>query len=89
LLDSAFAAQLDRYLVAAAEAYRLNNPKAGKEHIETLRKMLAKEHHHLDHDDEDDGDSEERKTTTQFSVDRLGGKSAGFRSTLCVETDGA
>ncbi len=78
LADPAFAAQLDRYLVAAADAYRLNNAKGGKEHIATLRKMLAKEHHNLDHDDEGDDDTEERKTSTQLSIDRLAARVLDF-----------
>lgn len=78
LLDPAFAAQLDRYLGAAADAFRLNQPKAGKEHIETLRKMLAKEHHHVDHDDEDDDDGEEHKSVTRFSIDRLAARVLDF-----------
>jgi len=78
LVNPAFAAQLDRYLVAAAEAYRLNNPKAGKEHLETLRRMLAKEHHNVDHDDEDDDDGEERKHATRFSIDRLAARVLDF-----------
>jgi hypothetical protein len=78
LVDPAFAAQLDRYLVAAADAYRLNNAKAGREHIETLRKMLAKEHHNMDHDDEDSDDAEERKAQTRFTVDRLAARVLDF-----------
>ncbi len=78
LVDSAYAAQLDRYLVAAADAYRLNQPKAGKEHIETLRKMLAKEHHYLNHDDEDNDDSDERKAQTRFTIDRLAARVLDF-----------
>ena len=78
LLDPAFASQLDRYMVAAIDAYRLNNTKAGREHIETLRKMLAKEHHHVDHDDEDDDDGEERKHATRFSIDRLAARVLDF-----------
>lgn len=78
LLDSVFAAQVDRYLAAAADAYRLNNTKAGKEHIMTVRKMLAKEHHHVDHDDEDDDDTEERKTAPRFSIDRLAARVLDF-----------
>jgi hypothetical protein len=78
LLDPVFASQLDRYLAAAADAYRLNNAKAGREHIETLRKMLAKEHHHLDHDDEDDDDTEERKAVTRFTIDRLAARVLDF-----------
>lgn len=78
LIDPAFAAQLDRYMAAAAEAYRLNNAKAGREHIMTVRKMLAKEHQHLDHDGEDDDDSEEHKATTRLSIDRLAARVLDF-----------
>lgn len=78
LLDPAFAAQLDRYLVSAAEAYRLNNPKVAKEHIHTLRKMLAKEHHHVDNDDADDEDTEEHKRVTRRSIDRLAARVLDF-----------
>ncbi len=78
LANPAFAAQLDRYLAAAADAYRLNQPKAGKEQIETLRKMLAKEHRYLDYDDEDHDDDEEHKTATRFSIDRLAARVLDF-----------
>ncbi|MBI5891354.1 MAG: hypothetical protein HZB47_11865 [Nitrosomonadales bacterium] len=78
LLDPAFAAQLDRYLVAAAEAYRLNNIKAGKEHIDTLRKLLERDHKHLDHDDEDNDDPDERKAATHLSIDRLAARVLDF-----------
>jgi hypothetical protein len=78
LVDPAFASHLDRYLAAAADAYRLDNAKAGKDHIETLRKMLAKEHHNVDHDDEDNDDAEERKTATRFSIDRLAARVLDF-----------
>jgi hypothetical protein len=71
LLDAAYAAKLDGLLASAANAYRLNQPKAAKEHIETIRKMLAKEHHHIDHDDEDDEDTEEHKKAARFTIDRL------------------
>jgi len=77
LLDPAFAAQLDRYMAAAADAYRLNNTKAGKEHIMTVRQMLAKEHRNLDHD-EDDDDTEEHKTATRLSIDRLAARVLDF-----------
>lgn len=78
LLDPAYAAQLDRYLVSAAEAFRLNNSKAAKEHIHTLRKMLAKEHHHVDRDDADDEDTEEHKRVTRLSIDRLAARVLDF-----------
>jgi hypothetical protein len=78
LADPAFAAQLDRYLLAAADAYRLNNTKAGREHVETLRRMLAKAHPDVDHDDEDDDDGEERKHATRLSIDRLAARVLDF-----------
>ena len=78
LLDTAFAAKLDGYLSSAANAYRLNNPKAAKEHIHTLRKMLAKEHHHVDNDDADDEDTEEHKRATRRSIDRLAARVLDF-----------
>lgn len=78
LLDPAYATQLERYLVAAAEAYRLNNTKVGNEHIETLRKMLAKEHHGLEREDGGDEDTEEHKTSTRFTIDRLAARVLDF-----------
>lgn len=78
LLDPAFAAQLDRYLVAAADAYRRNEPKVGKEHIELLRKMLEREHKYLDHDDEDNDDTAEHKAATRLTIDRLAARVLDF-----------
>ena len=62
LLDPAFSTQLDRYMVAAADAYRRNQPKAGKEHIQTLRKMLKKEHEDADRDDDKEEEKHEGKS---------------------------
>jgi hypothetical protein len=78
LLDSAFAAQLDRSLVAAANAYRLNNSKAGRENIESVRKLLEHEHRFLDHDDEGNDDTEERKAATRLTIDRLAARVLDF-----------
>ncbi len=78
LLDPAFAAQLDRYMVAAAESYRHNQPKDAKEHIKTLRKMLDHEHKILDHDDEDDEDTPEHKAATRNTIDRLAARVLDF-----------
>lgn len=61
LLDASFSSQLDRYLVAAADAYRHNQPKAGKEHIQTLRKMLKKEHEDLGRDEEHESEKSQEK----------------------------
>lgn len=78
LVDPAYAAELDRYLVAAADAYRLNNSKAGKEQIETIRKMLGREHKFLDHDDEDNEDTIEHKAATRLTIERLAARVLDF-----------
>lgn len=78
LLDPSFAAQLDRYMVAAANAYRSNQPKAGKEDIQSVRKLLEHEHQYLDHDDEDNEDTPEHKTATRLSIDRLAARVLDF-----------
>jgi hypothetical protein len=78
LLDTAFAAQLDRTMVAAANAFRNNQPKAGREHIESLRRLLDHEHRFLDHDDEDNDDTAEHKAATRLTIDRLAARVLDF-----------
>lgn len=78
LLDPAFAAQLDRTLGAAADAYRRNQPKVAREQIESLRKLLEREHKHLDHDDEDRGDTDEHEAATRLTIDRLAARVLDF-----------
>lgn len=78
LLDLAFTAQLDRYLAAAANAYRLNQPKAGKENIDAVRKLLAHEHQNLDHDEDDSEDTAEHKAATRLTIDRLAARVLDF-----------
>jgi hypothetical protein len=78
LLDPAFLKQIDRYLVAAADAYRLNQPKAAKEHIDTLRRLLERDHKYLDHDDEDNEDTPEHKHATRLTIDRLAARVLDF-----------
>jgi len=78
LLDPAYAVQLDRYMVAAANAYRGNQPKIGKEHIESVRKLLEHEHRFLDHDDEDNDDTAEHKAATRLAIDRLAARVLDF-----------
>ena len=78
LLDPAFATQLDRYMIAAANAYRSNQPKAGKENIESVRKLLEHEHRYLDHDEEDNEDTAERKAATRLTIDRLAARVLDF-----------
>ena len=65
-------------MVAAANAYRLNNTKAGKENIDAVRKLLAHEHYYLDHDDEDNEDTPEHKAATRLTIDRLAARVLDF-----------
>jgi hypothetical protein len=81
LLDAAFSSQLDRYLAAAADAYRRNQPKAGKDHLETLRKMLKKEQPAADKEDgnDDNGDKgDENDKTKRFLIDKLAARILDF-----------
>jgi len=80
LLDSTFSSQLDRYLTAAADAYRHNQPKAAKEDIERVREMLKKEHQDLGRDEENEnGNSRETKDNKKpAAVDRLAARVLDF-----------
>ena len=80
LLDATFSSQLDRYFVAAADAYRHNQPKAGKEHIETLRRMLKKEHEDLGRDEEHESEKSQEKNDDKKSkmIDRLAARVLDF-----------
>ena len=81
LLDATFSSQLDRYLSAAADAYRHNQPKAGKEHIQTLRKMLKKEHEDADKDDDKEDGKHEGKSddkNKRMQIDRLAARVLDF-----------
>ena len=80
LLDATFSSQLDRYLTAAADAYRHNQPKAGKEHIETLRRMLKKEHEDLGRDEEHESDNSQEKNDDKKAkmIDRLAARVLDF-----------
>jgi hypothetical protein len=77
LLDASYSAKLDAYLSSAANAFRMSQPKVGREQIETVRKLLAKEHHYLDQD-EDHEDTDEHKTATRFTIDRLAARVLDF-----------
>jgi hypothetical protein len=81
LLDATFSSQLDRSLTAAANAYRLNQPKAGKEHIQTLRKMLKKEHDDADKDDDKEDSKHDGKhddKVKRVQIDRLAARVLDF-----------
>jgi hypothetical protein len=65
-------------LGAAVESFRRNQSKAGREHIETLRRLLEHEHKYLDHDDEDNDDTPEHKAATRLTIDRLAARVLDF-----------
>ncbi|MDO8313565.1 MAG: hypothetical protein Q7T25_16660, partial [Sideroxyarcus sp.] len=78
LLDAAFSTQLDRYMAAAADAYRRNQPKAGKEHIETLRKMLRKEQPDADKEEGKDDKGDDHDTNKRTLIDKLAARILDF-----------
>ena len=79
LVEPVFASQLDRYLVAAADAFRRNNIKAGREHLETIHEMLEKEHKNLDSDNEEKSDEHnEHKPVSKPNIDRLAARVLDF-----------
>lgn len=86
LLDPTLATQLDRYMVAAADAYRRNQTKAGKEHIETMREMLKREQKDLDHDDDEEkqdgkrgeNNDDHRAGSQRILIDRLAARVLDF-----------
>jgi len=51
LLDATFSSQLDRSLTAAANAYRHNQKKEGKEHLQAVRLLLKKAYADLENED--------------------------------------
>jgi hypothetical protein len=80
LLDPTFSGQLDRYLTAAAEAYRHNQPKAAREDLEKVREMLKKEHQDLGHDEEHENTKNREKNDDKkpAAIDRLAAKVLDF-----------
>ena len=78
LLDPAFSAQLDRYFQSAISAYRLNQPKAGKKHIQTMRELIKKEHADADRED-DSGEMEyDGDKTKRPLIDKLAARILDF-----------
>lgn len=80
LLDATFSSQLDRYLAAAADAYRHNQPKVAKEDIEKVREMLKKEHKDLSRDEEHESEKSQEKNDDRKSamIDRLSARVLDF-----------
>lgn len=80
LLDTTFSSQLDRYLTAAADAYRHNQPRVVKEDIEKVREMLKREHQDLGRDEEHESDHSHEKNDDKKAkmIDRLAAQVLDF-----------
>jgi len=78
LIDPAFSSQLDRYFAAAADAYRHNQPKAGKKHIQTMRELLKKEHADADREDDEDERGDDGDKTKRPLIDKLAARILDF-----------
>ncbi len=81
LLDATFSAQLDRSFQAAISAYRLNQPKVGKQQIQTMRELIKKEQPEADKEDGKDdrsekGDDEDK--TRRALIDKLAARVLDF-----------
>lgn len=83
LLDPAFSSQLDRYFQSAISAYRLNQPKVGKKHLQTMRELIKKEHADADREDDKDdrgekGDDDNKNKTRRALIDKLAARILDF-----------
>jgi hypothetical protein len=80
LLDATFSSQLDRYLTAAADAYRHNQTKVVKEDIEKVREMLKREYQNLGRDEEYEYDRSHEKNYDKKAkmIDRLAAQVLDF-----------
>lgn len=68
LIDATFSSQLDRYFQSAIGAYRLNQPKVGKQQIETMRALINKELPDLGRDEEHESDNTHEKSDAKKST---------------------
>jgi hypothetical protein len=72
LLDATFSSQLDRSFQSAISAYRLNQPKVGKQQIQTMRALIKKEQPNLGQDEEHESDkSQGNDDNKKALIDRL------------------
>lgn len=76
LLDPAFSAQLDRSFQSAISAYRLNQPKVGKQHIQAMRVLIKKEQPDANREDADDSD--ELNKNQHALIDKLAARILDF-----------
>ena len=80
LLDATFSSQLDRSFQSAISAYRLNQPKVGKQQIEALRALVKKEQPDLGRDEEHESGKSQEKDDDRKSalIDRLAARVLDF-----------
>ena len=80
LLDAAFSSQLDRSFQSAISACRLNQPRVGKQEIQTMRKLIEKEQPNMGRDEEHESDKNQEKNGDQKSalIDRLAARVLDF-----------
>ena len=80
LLDATFSSQLDRSFQSAISTYRLNQPRVGKQEIQTMRELLKKEHEDLGRDEEHESDKNHEKNDDRKSalIDRLAARVLDF-----------
>lgn len=76
LLDPAFSAQLDRSFQSAISAYRLNQPKVGKQHIQAMRVLIKKEQPDADKEEADDDDAQDKNQ--RALIDKLAARVLDF-----------
>jgi hypothetical protein len=80
LLDATFSSLLDRSFQSAISAYRLNQPRVGKQEIQTMRELLKKEQPDLGRDEEHESDNSHEKNDDRKSalIDRLAARVLDF-----------
>jgi hypothetical protein len=88
LLDATFSSQLDRYLTSAADAYRHNQPKAAKDDIETIHKMLMSEHRDLDQENAQAAQKDNDKDGKRALIDLLAAQVLDFNLQYVVKRAG-
>jgi hypothetical protein len=76
LLDPALSAQLDRSFQSAISAYRLNQPKVGKQHIQEMRALLKKEQPEADKEEADNDDAKDKNR--RALIDKLAARILDF-----------
>jgi hypothetical protein len=71
LVDPVLAAQIDRFLQAAADAVRRDSDKAAREHLHDAMKLLKKEHPDCDQENNDKNDISDDENNKTGAIHRL------------------